>query len=94
MFFVNQDYNYNYLKGQKKAFNTNGNDFIKCNTGWVDESMNIILKDLLFSETILLDSKPVLIKNKSITYKNTLKDRLINYEMEFEYAYNLINNVV
>jgi hypothetical protein len=89
-----QDYNYNYLKGQKKAFNTNGNDFIKCNTGWVDESMNIILKDLLFSETILLDSKPVLIKNKSITYKNTLKDRLINYEMEFEYAYNLINNVV
>jgi hypothetical protein len=23
-----------------------------------------------------------------------LKDRLINYEMEFEYAYNLINNVV
>lgn len=89
-----QDYNYNYLKGQKKAFNTNGNDFIKCNTGWVDESMNIILKDLLFSETILLDNKPVLIKNKSITYKNTLKDRLINYEMEFEYAYNLINNVV
>ena len=89
-----QDYNYNYLKGQKKAFNTNGNDFIKCNTGWVDESMNIILKDLLFSDKILLDSKPVLIKNKSITYKNTLKDRLINYEMEFEYAYNLINNIV
>jgi len=89
-----QDYNYNYLKGQKKAFNTNGNDFIKCNTGWVDESMNIILKDLLFSETILLDSKPVLIKNKSITYKNTLKDRLINYEMEFEYSFASINNVV
>ena len=53
-----------------------------------------ILKDLLFSDTILLDNKPVLIKNKSITYKNTLKDRLINYEMEFEYAYNYINNVV
>jgi len=89
-----QDYNYNYLKGQKKSFNTNGNDFIKCNTGWVDETMNIILKDLLFSETILLDSKPVLIKNKSITYKNTLKDRLINYEMEFEYSFASINNVV
>ena len=89
-----QDYNYNYLKGQKKSFNTNGNDFIKCNTGWVDESMNIILKDLLFSETILLDSKPVLIKNKSITYKNTLKDRLINYEIEFEYAFDYLNNVI
>ena len=88
-----QDYNYNYLKGQKKAFNTNGDDSIKCNTGWVDESMNIILKDLLFSETILLDSKPVLIKNKSMTFKNTLKTKMINYEIEFDYAYNLINNV-
>ena len=89
-----QDYNYNYLKGQKKAFNTNGNDSIKCNTGWIDESMNIILKDLLFSETILLDNKPVLIKNKSMTFKNTLKTKMINYEVEFEYAYNYINNVL
>jgi len=91
---LTQDYNYNYLKGQKKSFNTNGNDSIKCNTGWVDETMNIILKDLLFSETILLDSKPVLIKNKSMTFKNILKTKMINYEIEFEYAYNLINNVV
>jgi len=91
---LTQDYNYNALIGQKKTFNTNGDDSIKCNTGWVDESMNIILKDLLFSQTILLDNKPVLIKNKSITYKNTLKDRLINYEMEFEYSFASINNVV
>ena len=89
-----QDYNYNSLKGQKKTFNINGDDTIKCNTGWVDESMNLILKDLLYSDTILLDNKPVLMKNKSMTFKNTLKDRLINYEIEFEYAYNLINNVV
>ena len=91
---LTQDYNYNALIGQNKTFNTNGQDSVKCNTGWVDESMNIILKDLLFSETILLDSKPVLIKNKSITYKNTLKDKLINYEMEFEYSFASINNVV
>jgi hypothetical protein len=91
---LTQDYNYNALIGQKKTFNTNGDDSIKCNTGWVDESMNLILKDLLFSQTIILDNKPVLIKNKSITYKNTLKDRLINYEMEFEYSFASINNVV
>ena len=35
-----------------------------------------------------------LIKSDANPDKNTLKDRLINYEMEFEYAYNLINNVV
>jgi len=89
-----RDYNYNIYEGSKKSFNTNGNDFIKLNTGYVDESMNIILKDLLFSETILLDDKPVLIKNKSITYKNTLKEKLINYEIEFEYAFDYLNNVV
>ena len=91
---LTQDYNYNYLKGQKKAFNTNGNDSIKCNTGWVDESMNIILKDLMFSETILLDNKPVLIKNKSMTFKNTLKTKMINYEMTFDIANDIINSVV
>lgn len=89
-----KNYNYDVSEGQKKSFNTNGNDFIKCNTGWVNESMNLILKDLLFSETILLDNKPVLIKNKAITYKNVLKDKLINYEIEFEYAYDYLNNVV
>jgi hypothetical protein len=89
-----KSYNYDISEGQKKSFNTNGNDFIKCNTGWVNESMNLILKDLLFSETILLDNKPVLIKNKAITYKNVLKDKLINYEIEFEYAYDYLNNVV
>lgn len=89
-----RDYNYNVFEGSKKSFNTNGNDFIKLNTGYVDESMNIILKDLLFSETILLDDKPVLIKNKAITYKNTLKEKLINYEIEFEYAFDYLNNVV
>lgn len=89
-----RDYNYNIYEGSKKSFNTNGNDFIKLNTGYVDESMNIILKDLLFSETILLDDKPVLIKNKAITYKNTLKEKLINYEIEFEYAFDYLNNVV
>jgi len=89
-----QGYNYNVYEGQKKSFNTNGNDFIKLNTGFVDESMNIILKDLLFSETILLDDKPVLIKNKAITYKNTLKEKLINYEIEFEYAFDYLNNIV
>ena len=87
-------YNYDAYEAQKKSFNTNGNDFIKLNTGWVNESMNFILKDLMFSENILLDNKPVLIKNKAITYKNVLKDKLINYEIEFEYAYDYINNIV
>jgi hypothetical protein len=49
---------------------------------------------LLLSETVLLDDVPVEIKTQSSDIKTSLKDRNINYEMEFEYAFNLINNVI
>ena len=38
--------------------------------------------------------KPVIVKTQGSDLKTSLKDRLINYEMEFEYAYNLINDVI
>lgn len=85
---------YNPYRGQSKVFNLNGNQTIKLNTGWVDESYNILIRDLLLSETVLLDNKPVMVKTKSMTYKTSLKDKMINYEIDFDYAFDLINNVV
>jgi len=41
-----------------------------------------------------LDDKPVNVKTQSSELKTTLKDKMINYEIEFEYAFNLINDVV
>jgi hypothetical protein len=86
--------NYNIYKGQSKAFNINGNQSIKLNTGFVDENYSELITDLLLSESILLDNKPVKIKTQSTELKNSLKDKLINYEIEFEYNYDLINNVI
>lgn len=86
--------NYDPLKGQSKVFNLNGNQTIKVNTDWVDESVNVVMHDLLLSETILLDNKPVKLKTKSLTYKTSLNNKMINYEMEFDYSFDLINNVV
>jgi hypothetical protein len=66
---------------------------VKLNTGWVDENTIELLVELITSETILLDNEPVNLKDKSIQKKTRLKDKMINYEMNFEYSFNLINDV-
>ena len=85
---------YNTYLPQTNSFNINGRQSVKLNTGWVVETYSELIQDLLLAETILLDDKPVEIKTQSSDFKTSLKDKNINYEMEFEYAYNLINNVV
>jgi hypothetical protein len=86
--------NYNVLQGQKKIFNSQGKQKIKCNTGWVDENYFELIQDLLLSEVVLLDNKPVIVKSQSSEYKTHLKDKNINYEIEFEYNFGLINDVI
>ena len=85
---------YNIAQGQTKSFNINGGQTVKLNTGWVDENYSDIITQLLLSETILLDNKPVEIKTQSSSLKTSLQDKMINYEMEFDYAFNLINDVI
>jgi hypothetical protein len=86
--------NYNPLQGQKRVFNQQGKQKIKCNTGWVDENYFELIQDLLLSEIVLLDNKPVIVKSQSSEYKTHLKDKNINYEIEFEFNYGLINDVI
>ena len=42
----------------------------------------------------MLDDKPAIVKSQSFDIKTSLKDKNINYEIEFEYNYGLINDVV
>ena len=86
--------NYNPKRPQSASFNINGKQSIKLNTGWINENYSELIQDLLFAETILLDDVPVEIKTQSTDIKTSLKDRNINYEIDFEYAFNLINNVI
>jgi hypothetical protein len=88
------DIDYNIYKGQSKAFNYEAKQSIKINTGWVDEYYNELIKDLMTSETILLDNKPVKLKTMTTDLKTSLQDKMINYQIEFEYNYNQINNVI
>lgn len=86
--------NYNVLQGQKQRFNHQGKNSIKCNTGWVDENYFELIQDLLLSETVLLGGKPAVVKSKSSEKKTSLNNKVINYEIEFEYNYGLINDVI
>jgi hypothetical protein len=85
---------FNPLQGQKQRFNFQGTQKIKCNTGWVDENYSNLIQDLLLSEVVLLNNEPAIVKSQSFDIKTHLKDKNINYEIEFEYNYGLINDVI
>jgi hypothetical protein len=98
---TSKDYNllpssidYNPLQGQKQRFNFQGKQKVKCNTGWVDENYSELIQDLLLSQVVLLDNKPAVVKSQSADIKTHLKDKNINYEVEFEYNFGLINDVI
>ena len=82
----------------KKTFNANATESVLLNSGFVNELMNPFFEELMVSENIwLTDSSaniyPVNLKDSSFTKKTSLNDRLINYTMNFEKAFSLVNNI-
>ena len=82
---------------QYVKYNVQAKSKFKVNSGFVDEDMNETFKQLLLSDKVWKLSNniftPLNISTTSLEYKTRQKDRLINYEIEFEYAYNEINNI-
>jgi hypothetical protein len=87
-------FNYNVQEGQRKIFNANGKKSIKVNTDWVNESWNETLKQIMLSERILIDNKPAKINTKSTELFKHINTKQINYSLEFEFAYDVINSVI
>ena len=85
---------YDTFVGSNKQFNFNGKKNIVCNTGWVDENYSDLIQDLLVSDVVLLDDIPVICKSTTSEMKTQLKDKNINYTINFEYNFNLINDVI
>jgi hypothetical protein len=100
--FENTEYNtmqssfadYNVLEGQRKMFNTNGKKSIKVNTDWVAEEYNDLLKQIMLSEKILINNYPAKLNTKSTELFQSINTKMINYQLEFEFAYDVINSVV
>jgi len=90
-------YNYSGYEGQRKIFNANGKKSIKVNTGWVDETWNETLKQIMLSERILITQDfylPVKINSKSTELFKHINTKQINYSLEFEFAFDVINSVI
>ena len=86
---------YDLAKGQRQTFNVNGKSSIKVNTGWVDESWNEILKQIMLSERILInESSPAKINSKSTELFKHINTKQINYSLDFEFTYDVINSVI
>jgi hypothetical protein len=83
-----------------KIMNVNGKEGVKVNTDWVDENYAYTLQEIMLSEKINLselvsgNSYPVKLKTKSIEMHKHINQKLINYTLEFEYAYDKLNNVI
>ena len=99
---TNQDFNimnssivsFKEFEGQKKTFNANGRDSIKCNTGWVDESFKDTIKEIMLSEKIILNDLPVTIKTKQTELFKSINTKNINYSLEFDYSFDTIMSII
>ena len=90
---MSADLDYNTSIGSSHAINLNGRESIKVNTGLVGENYASAIRELLLSETILLGGNPVLVKTQAINLPNHENVKQINYSLEFEYAFDLINTL-
>lgn len=85
---------YNIYRGQTKVFNMNGSQFVTVNTGFVPENYKDLIQDLLLTDVCLLDGIPVVVRTTASDLKTSVRDRNINYQIDFEYAFNLVNTVI
>ncbi len=91
---------YDTFKPQVAQYNKMGKESITLNTNYLSEEYNEVIKQLMMSEQVwltkLTDEELVLgviPKTQSVTYKTSLNDRLVQYTIEFDYAFDKINTV-
>lgn len=82
----------------KKTFLNNGKEKITANTDFIPEHYNELIKELMLSEFVYLEENgqvlPVNIVKKSFEKKTKLINKLIQYSMDFEYSFDLMNTVI
>ena len=85
--------NYDTTIGQNAKYNFNGKQSVRMNTGFVNENYNELIQDLILSEKVWINSIPAIVKSTGTEFKTQIRNKNINYEIEFEYAFDLINNM-
>ncbi len=91
-------FNYDTTEHQKRTILKQGNKEIRLNSGYIGECLVVAFEELFLSEQVWLTDNasniyPVYLKDKNLDYKTSLNDKLINYTINFEYAFDAINNI-
>ena len=94
---------YDTRQATKQSFNTEGTQSNTFSSGYYPEYANCYFEEMLLSTSIWMtrpsttgsgnEIVPVMIKTSGMTYKTSLNDKLVEYTMEFEDAFDYINNV-
>lgn len=89
--------NYNTYDATSIVQDVTSKKSLTLNTGYLKEEYNETIRQLMQSENIWIvesgNTYPVIIKDSSFDYKTHLNDKLVNYTVQFEYAFNSINSV-
>ena len=96
---------YNVQNAPNKVFNTQAKQTHTLSSGYYPEFANQQFEELLLSEYVWFHKPtsgvgvgsyivvPVKVKTSSVAFKTSVNDRLIEYNIEFEEAFDYINNI-
>ena len=96
---------YSVQNAPNKVFNTQAKQTHTLSSGYYPEFANQQFEELLLSEYVWFHKPtsgigvgtyivlPVKVKTSSVAFKTSVNDRLIEYTMEFEEAFDYINNI-
>ena len=96
---VNNTGGYDTSKHQTKTYNFQGTDSFTLNTPFVNEEFNETLEELMLSKKIWIydneynESTPIVCTTKSLQKKTSNNDKLVQYELGFKHAFDIINKV-
>ena len=91
---------YDTTAHQNRVLDLVGKESITMNTGYIDEEYNEVFRQLMLSEQVwmtrLTDTEEVLPlrpKTQSLQFKTRTNDKLVNYTVEFDFAFDKINTI-
>jgi hypothetical protein len=94
---ISQSGGYSINSHQDNILRSNGNERITLNTSFVDETMNEPIKQLLLSESVWATINgvvlPIVVTTENLQYKTKVNEKLIQYTIECEFAFQAINNI-
>lgn len=76
-------------------YNVNSRTKFEVNSGWITEDKNTNVKQLLLAEKVFIIENniklPLVTDTKSLDFKTRVNDKLINYKIDFSYAFEDIS---